>query len=201
MKASKKTIALTIVAILVIAAFIAVVYRPWELLSAHQTGATQNTQGIEDRLGVQQHNITNLLLVANNNFDESFSLTLHYSCTGEPFYIAVPDEETDAIVDKLVDAYNADPSTTDSVETSYIKDCLTEDIAALSYPVDWDSSFVHFLQWCHKPADIVSKSSGEYKNPGDAVSNYNYIKSMDEFVNCEYRWQYTPDTASQSKDS
>jgi len=167
----------------------------------NQSKPTAITWTIEDSLEDQYYKIIMLLHVADFNLENSFTFELRYDCKGEPFYICVPDVKLDPLIDKLVDTYNADPSTTDHVEVSFIRDCMTEDIAALSYPVDWDSPFVHFLQWCHKSADLVYIDNGRKANTGGSITNYNFTCSPMDYANQEYRWQHTPDSAPQSKDS
>ena len=139
---------------------------------------------------VYQHNqIIQMLHLVNFHLDKSIDLELCYDNEGNSYYIGILDEKMDALFGELVETYNADPSTSLSIDATEVRYNLTEGITAAAFSKDQGNSFYAFLAWCGKPADLVYKETGATVNT-KLVTNYIFMVDKEALNNWEYRWEY-----------
>ncbi|MDR0308997.1 MAG: hypothetical protein LBH87_03610 [Coriobacteriales bacterium] len=192
MSGSRKILA-NIIAALVIAVLIAVVLIPWDKVL--NPAAEPKSLTKEQILGRQQWEIS-YAFGDNSDFYGSISFTDGVDEDGDPYCIGVLDEKTDALVVKLVDAYNADPKTIKPLAIEEARYSLTDGIVkACSYEMR-NGSFMAFLGWCKQPVNLVYKEQETYgdgtvhyageKAATGGLTNYDYIKHKDDYSNYQF---------------
>ena len=187
MSTAKKSI-VAIVAFMVVVGVVLTVTLPWNELfnskSKAELAASQKWDVIED-----QHNkITKLLHVVDFNFDKHISLELCYDSQGNPYYVGEPDDKLDALLNKLVETYNSDPSTSNSIDISDIRYSLTDGITAATLSEDLNDPLHAFLIWCGTPADLVNRETGEAINTKQ-ITNYIFVVDREALNDWKLSWE------------
>ncbi len=149
----------------------------------------------------QQKMLIQLMLQeADFRFCNLISLEEREDATDGIHYTGVIGAELDAILNELVDTYNADPSTKDEISIENIRRNLTEGIAESAKEENWDSPFLQFLRWTDSAADLVY-AENLYDDSGnvlhaigdsartDGISNFDFVKDREDFSSFNYSWK------------
>ena len=191
-KKKNRIIAAIVVAIVVIAGV--VMFITWD--------RNPPIESEEDPLQEQYYQINSYLRDnVERDFRAGISLVEQTDAVGNSYYVGKLDPELDAMLDPLVDAYNADPQNNEYISLQEVRYNLTDGIAGATAISTKDSVFTIFLRWCKEPADLVWKQdgvsdSGVEHSANDPVNqknvtNYGFIEGRDGavFSDCKFAWE------------
>ena len=168
----------------------AVIFIPW--------GSLFPPEPTVDVLRIQWNQIMRITNEARSGFHRHITLIEQVDENGKPYYIGELDSVLDDLLKPLVDAYNADPSTTKPLTLDELRYSLTDGIVEATAPGTKESAFYAFLCWCGTPADLVYRTDITHANgtislagdPVKGISNYDYIRSRDgAFSFFVYSWE------------
>jgi len=160
----------TIIAIIAVVALVS-----WIVIPRIQgTTTVPKVETIED----QKSRIRLFLSNAGSFFIDLVILEEHTDANGEPYCVGVLVPKLDMVLPDLVDAYNADPSTTKHATEEEIRFWLTDGIAEATASGTEGKELHSFLKWLSKTAELVRRD-----NPEELVkhfhSNYDFILARD----------------------
>lgn len=164
-------IAATVI-LIIIAAMLTAAAVPWDKISS--------SEPTDNSLQVQEWEIMRVLGYAGSHFQKDITLTETTDSNSNQYYIGEISPELNALLEPLVDAYNASPSPTDSISVQEIRRCLTNKIADAARYSSEPSPFIDLLHWCNEDADLIHLDGSEVSI---TASNYMYIADKDGY--CE----------------
>ena len=153
----------------------------------------------DEILALQRGQIFSASGVSTSAVLEELSLKVETGSDGRPFYVGVISPKLDEVLDVLVDAYNADPSTTKPIHLKEVRLSLTEDIVNATTKENEYSPFMHFVYWTYEPAELVYIKDETHGDvvvgiPGQPVeveiTNYDYLRQQKEYSNYQFAWEY-----------
>jgi len=103
----------------------------------------------------QRSQIYYYLSYASPRLVDDLTLIEQTNSTNGIYYTGELSSELEAILGDVVDAYNADPSTTAPVTLEEVHYGLTDGIVEATADGTWDSSFMRFLRWTNSIAQLV----------------------------------------------
>ena len=150
-------------------------------------------------LALQRGQIFSASGVSTSAILEELSLKVETGSDGRPFYVGVISPKLDEVLDVLVDAYNADPSTTKPIHLKEVRLSLTEDIVNATTKENEYSPFMHFVYWTYEPAELVWRYSGTDLNgiertagqpvEGTGLTNYTFSTNRKGNSNYQFAWE------------
>jgi len=150
MKINKKHLLINGIVIGVIVALIAVFLVPWSHIFPPSAP--------KPNIPAQQRSQINYSLgYASPRLVDDLTLVEQTNPASGSYYKGELSSELETILQDLVNAYNADPSTTAPVTFEEVHYGLTDGIVEATASGTWNSPFMRFLRWTRLPANIVYK--------------------------------------------
>ncbi len=143
---------------------------------------------VEDYLYKQRGQIVYVLSRGEIGFKDEITLMEQTDEDGTPYYVGVLSGDLDAMLDEMVDRYNADPTTEIPVTIEEIRFCLTSGIAEATDGIRAEDPLMRFIHWTAAPADLVNREDKSEMISNEPISNYYYFLERDGlFSDFEYR--------------
>jgi len=144
---------------------------------------------IQQRLGVSSFGLVQQISIEERQ-DEK----------GNPHLVGVLSDWLDGVLEDLVDAYNADPTTESKATLEEVRFDLTEGLAELCKPNTLNSPIMEFLYWCGRPAELVYNedvfgtygglihAEGEPVIQAGSIVNFKFVVYPDSFHAYRFAW-------------
>jgi len=163
--------------------------------------------GQERDLKEERINILRALDGPSSSLQRHITIEERQDENGTPYLVGVLTGWADEVLEDLVDAYNADPSTKKMVTLEEVRFDLTEGLAQTSKPENLESPTRALLHWCDSPAEleyamnlrnddgVLVRSEGDPVKTYDPetkqviISNYSFVAHPDAYRNYRFVWQ------------